>query len=152
MKVVDVNEIRRRITHDKQRHQWNKEHVAPLIKATDQVKACENLDDAWRYCVVAFKNLELSSASINVFENGEWHSLRDWKYNESYISENQKSSDPSTPWTWTLECPIELANDTRLIVLKLKGKNETSEIRSIMPLLNNLAVGMNEKDGLCKHV
>ncbi|MAH95909.1 MAG: glycosyltransferase family 4 protein [Limisphaerales bacterium] len=151
LKVVDINEIRRRITHDRLRHQWNKEHLAPLIKATDQVKACENLEDAWRYCVVAFKNLELSSASINVFENAEWNSLREWEYNESYISENQKSSDSSTPWTWTLECPIELTNETRLIVMKLKGKNDSSEIRSIMPLLNDLAAGMSEKNGFYKH-
>ncbi len=31
------------------------------------------------YCAVAFKNLELSSASINVFENAEWHTLQEWK-------------------------------------------------------------------------
>ncbi|MDB4777575.1 hypothetical protein OAH08_04380, partial [Verrucomicrobia bacterium] len=152
LKVVDVKELHKRIIHDRLRHQWNKKHVAKLIEVTDQIKTAKNLKDAWEYCAVAFKNLKLSSASLNLFENAEWHTLQEWKNNESYMSENQKSSGPSTLWTWTLECPIELTNETRLIVLRLNGKNEPSEIRSIMPLLNNLAVGMNEKDGLCKHV
>ena len=148
--MVDIQELRKRITHDRLRHQWNKKHVAKLIKVTDQVKTSKNLKDAWEYCAVAFKNLELSSASLTIFENAEWHPLQEWKQDASYISENKKSSDPSTPWTWTLECPIELTNETRLIVLRLKGKNDSSEIRSIMPLLNNLAVEMSKKNGFCK--
>ena len=146
LKVVDIQELRKRIVHDRLRHQWNKKHVAKLIKVTDQVKASKNLKDAWEYCAVAFKNLELSSASLNIFENTEWHTLQEWKQDASHIFGKQTSCGVSIPWTWTLEYPIQLKSETRLIILKLKGMNDSSEIRSIMPLLNDLAVEISKKN------
>ena len=151
LKVVDIQELRKRITHDRLRHQWNKKHVAKLIKVTDQVKTSKNLKDAWEYCAVAFKNLELSSASLNIFENTEWHTLQEWNQDALHIFGKQTSCGVSIPWTWTLEYPIQLKNKTRLIILKLKGMNDSSEIRSIMPLLNDLAVEISKKNDFFKH-
>ena len=149
--MVDIQELRKRITHDRLRHQWNKKHVAKLIKVTDQVKTSKNLKDAWEYCAVAFKNLELSSASLTIFENAEWHPLQEWQHDASCLSGKQKSCSASIPWTWTLEYPIQLKNETRLIILKLKGMNDSSEMRSIMPLLNDLAVEISKKNDSLKH-
>ena len=149
--MVDIQELRKRITHDRLRHQWNKKHVAKLIKVTDQVKTSKNLKDAWEYCAVAFKNLELSSASLNIFENTEWHTLQEWNQDALHIFGKQTSCGVSIPWTWTLEYPIQLKSETRLIILKLKGMNDSSEIRSIMPLLNDLAVEISKKNDFFKH-
>ncbi len=145
LKVVDVSEVRKRITHDRQLHQWNKKHASMMAKITDQVKASNNLEDAWLNCIAAFKTLNLSCAQLIEFKDEKRHNLYEWIPSSMSAQEGNKCEPYETPWVWNLECPIHFKNDTRHVIMKLKGKNDSSEIRSVLPLLKNLAAGLSEK-------
>jgi UDP-GlcNAc:undecaprenyl-phosphate/decaprenyl-phosphate GlcNAc-1-phosphate transferase len=143
LKVVDVSEIRKRITHDRQLHQWNKKYATKLAKITDQVKASDDLSQAWEHSSKAFASLKLLDANLEEYSNGKWHILHEW--NSVSNQELKESLKVYSPWVWTVECPLQIIESKRQVVIKLQGKNESGEIRSILPFIKNLTLGFADK-------
>lgn len=144
LKVVDVSEVRKRISHDRQLHYWNKENAIKIAKITDQVKASNDILEAWKHCELMFSKLKIIHAKI---EGNGSSNVEGCEWGESESDANNKINQKKhfDEWIWTIECPFDSNESYNNYYLTLKGRNQPSELRSLIPFLKNLTSSLSEK-------
>ncbi len=140
LKVVDIREVKKRIFHDRQLHQWNKKNAIHLSNLVDNVKESDLLEDSWELCKPIFIALKLMKVDLNLKLKGEQKTYS-WK---SDISEGHPRNEDGG-WEWSIDCPIDTRSKTDSSNLIITGNNNGNELRSIIPIIHNLTIALAEK-------